>query len=607
MSKQPADTNPPSAPGEFPQAEIRDAAYSWWRRAAAGHLWWLTAACLILAIYLIVATVRARGPEIAIHFQQGHGIKPGDLLRHRGIAIGEVTSVELDKELSGITVRVAMEPRAIGLARAGSRFWIVRPRISLGRVSGLETVVGAKYIGVLPGPPDAEKQVEFTGAESPLMMLDTEVVDITIRFRQGYGLSVGDPIKYRGIEVGEVTAVELNEDQNGVDVAVRLLANASRLARVGSQFWVARPDIDLTGIRGLETVVSGRYIAVLPGPEETEPLTKFHGLDSAPPSSEREPGGLEIVLYTPHRGGLQRGVPVMYRGIRIGHVMTAGLSSDATTVEARAYIQPAYRELVHEKTVFWNQTGIDFHFGVTGVDFKADSLSSVALGAVAMATPDSPGKRVTTGHRFSYHAEAKDEWLTWQPSIPVGSALLPEGMSLPQPLRATLLWQERTLGIKRDQEKLGWVLPLADNRLIGPTDLLTPTADAVEKQATLEVAGRKLTITADTTRSHGALAEIAVDKSFPTAWPIDRLRAPTAIEECLIVGATQEDRIPLPAARLEAEEGNWKIDPSLPIDPDWHGASVLAVSDGKLIGVLTINQASAQVTPLTEKLVFNDP
>ena len=141
--------NNQSQPEEFPAATISDRSpASQTLRSNASRLWILTAVCLIIAIVLFASANRRRGTEITVRFDQGHGIKAGDMLRHRGIEVGEVAVVKLDPDLGKINVQILLEPAAAGLAREGSRFWIERPRLSLARVSGLETVVGAKYLGV---------------------------------------------------------------------------------------------------------------------------------------------------------------------------------------------------------------------------------------------------------------------------------------------------------------------------------------------------------------------------------------------------------------------------------------------------------------------------
>ena len=199
----------------------------------AKWIWLLPIVCLLLAFGLIVLSSTTRGTVIYIHFDKGHGIKPGDTLRHRGVEVGQVTGVKMKETLQGVTVEVELDPKAGNLARSESQFWIVRPQVSLTSIRGLETVVGAKYLGVLPGPVDGSRQTVFDGVESPLMMLDSEVVEITIRFNEGHGLAVGDPVKYRGISIGEVTDVRLESDLAQVIVHVRLSKNRESSCKGG--------------------------------------------------------------------------------------------------------------------------------------------------------------------------------------------------------------------------------------------------------------------------------------------------------------------------------------------------------------------------------------
>ena len=117
-------------------------------------MWLLTAGCVVAAVALVISQFWVRGAVIEINFKQGHGIKPGDRLRHRGIDVGEVEEVEIRPELEGIRVHVRLEAAADDLAREGSQFWIVRPQLKLSQLAGLDTVVGAKYLAVQPGAPE---------------------------------------------------------------------------------------------------------------------------------------------------------------------------------------------------------------------------------------------------------------------------------------------------------------------------------------------------------------------------------------------------------------------------------------------------------------------
>ena len=239
------DALPPNeGPAEkIPMATIRSTAARPSGRSLTTRLWGVTAAALVVSIGLAVWNQKPAGPTITIRFEQGHGLRPGNSLQHRGIDVGEVTAVNLAGDGAGVAVQVELQPQAGSLARDGSQFWIVRPRVSLTRITGLDTVVGARYIGVQPGSPEAGMRLDFDGLETPLSLADAEAVEIDIRFLNGDGLSIGDEVRHRGIVVGEVTSVDLNENFSGVIVRVRLLKSAARLARSGTQFWVERPTV----------------------------------------------------------------------------------------------------------------------------------------------------------------------------------------------------------------------------------------------------------------------------------------------------------------------------------------------------------------------------
>ncbi|MBP89977.1 MAG: hypothetical protein CMJ64_25255 [Planctomycetaceae bacterium] len=589
---------------DFPEATVSDGpAVIQTLRSNASRLWILTAICLVVAVVLFAAANRHRGTEITVRFDQGYGIKAGDMLRHRGIEVGEVTAVKLDPELGKINVQILLETAAEGLAREGSRFWVERPRLSLARVSGLETVVGAKYLGVLPGSAAAPKYL-FDGDESPLMMLDSDVVEITLLFREGYGLQVGDELRHRGIVVGEVSAVELNDELSGVEVTVRLIESAQRLARAGSQFWIERPDVSLTRIRGLDTLVGGRYIAVAPGPSEAEQLTKFAGLDEPPMTGEQMEGGLEIALEGRHRRGVRAGAPVLYRGHRIGQVISVGLSPDASRIEARAYIDPTFKRLVRDNTIFWTTSGIKANLSISGgLEVTADTLETIAAGGVTLATPDSPGKMVNMGHRFPLYNKRDEEfdedtWLQWQPHIAVGAVDLPEGVTMPQPIRATLSWKEGSI-IVRTRHRVGWVLPLSDGRIVAPLDSLAPPRDAIGGEAKLQLAGEEVAVSVEEVEIHGKLATLPLAKPLEkiSPWPVNRLCDPEGIEEVIVTAESAESSFPLPPSKLSAATGvrEWSVDPSFAIDPNLNGACVVVPKDGCVVGLLVVDKGRAVV------------
>jgi paraquat-inducible protein B len=598
------------ASSEFPAAVVR-AKLLFDPSKYVTKIWLVTAACLLLTIILVVSSIESSGPEIRISFRQGYGIQPGNRLQYRGIEVGTVTSVEL-RRVGGpedyVEVVAELRPDAASFAKHGSEFWIVRPQVSLSRVAGLETVVGARYIGALPGDPNGVDKTEFEGREFPLTLSAGDAVDITIRFSRGHGLAIGDSVRHRGIVMGEVTGVALNEYLTGVAVDVRLTGSAAELARVGTRFWIERPTVSAAEIRGLDTLVGGRYLAVEPGKPDGDFTIEFDGLET-PPAAPAPEGGLEIVLEAGQRGGLKRGVPILYRGVPIGHVIAVALASDAASVEARAGIDSAYRHLVRDNSVFWNSSGVGMTLGLDGVRFTADTISSIVVGGVTMATPDEPGAEVRTGHRFECLATLDKEALDWKPHLPLGADGTGSA-ALPSPLRASLRW-ERRIVIRRPRQNTGWVLPIEGGFLLGPSSLLRPVENAVEGQR-LETSGQEIVVTEENSKELGnGLSLVKPESPLPTKirqWPIDRISKPGEPVSCLIVTGGLESTVSLDSHRFIAGgEGGWSLSDSVQLSADHHGAVVVSREDGNLIGFVVVTDGEVTIAhiPVSGKSAFS--
>jgi paraquat-inducible protein B len=570
------------------------------RLRATTRLWWVTAASVVGAIALITMSIQSHGPSLTIRFREGHGLKAGDVLRFRGIAIGEVTEVVLSSDLERVIVKVRLEPKAAHVARRGSQFWIERPRVSLSRVSGLETIVGAKHLGVIPGPRDGPTVTEFDGIESPPTLTEPESVEIAIRFAEGHGLQVGDPVRHRGIAIGEVTSVDLNHELSAVRVGVRLIGEAHHLAREGTQFWVEHPRVSVAEVRGLDTLIGGRYLAVLPGPEDAKPRAEFLGLDVAP-VSEVPVGALEFLLHAPQRWGIDRGVPITFRGLKVGQVLSTGLSSDGTSIEARAFVEARYRSLVRQNSVFWSTSGVDLNVGFSGVKFSADTLTSIAQGGIAFATPPEPGPAANTGQRFPFVKTPQEEWLTWQPRIADESATTKRDVPLPEPERAVVRWEERSFGFRRDRERSGWLLLLENGQLLGPADLLTPTESALGP-ILLEIAGQEFVLTADHTQRLGSLALFrpnTLKVNSIAAWPVSLVRsAIVEPEDSLAVTDSHQPPVPIAASSLKTRDGIHELHNPTGLSAAYHGAAVISTKDGRLIGQLLFDRGKVAIAPI---------
>ncbi|MCA9132203.1 MAG: MCE family protein [Planctomycetales bacterium] len=574
--------------GDVPRAFVRAPQEASLRRLRT-RLWWLTGLCGLLAVGLVVSSFRTQGQSISVRFRDGYGLKAGDTLRYRGTDVGGVTAVTITDDLQGVEVAIQLAAGNEKLAVKGSQFWIQRARLRLGQVSGLETVLGAKYVGVIPGQPTAAPQREFIGLETPLVITDGESTEIHISFPAGEGLQVGDPVRFRGIAVGEVTYVELQAELESLSVGVRLVGAARKLARGGTQFWIERPRLDLTEIRGLETLLGGRYIAMQPTSGASELQSEFQGL-AEPPPLPRRTGSLEIELDASRRLGLVRGAPITYRGLEVGRVAHVGLARDGASVKVRAVIDSEYAELVRDNSKWWAIGGIEFDASLRGVSISIESLSAWIRGGIAFATPLAPGERVVTGHRFMLEAEPQPEWLEWQPRIAVHDATRFAGQhELPQAVRVVASWKASWLGLYRRQTVESWALAVDDQTLRVPTGFLRQ-ATAAESPVTIEIAGQSFPYDAKQTTRHGEVSSLPLpNMTRITPWPAAKI-APRESPRSVLLIANPELNEPLAVdgTRLASQSANrWSIAPGVAIAEELSGSPVVDSNSGKVIGLLS--------------------
>ena len=242
--------------------------------------------------------------------------------------------------------------------------------------------------------------------------------EIAIRFGDASGVRVGQtPVHYRGVQIGEVTGVELSDDHKQALVKARLHRSARAIATEGALFWIVRPQIGLNQITGLSTVLSGPEIQALPGKGETF-QREFKGLDSAPVGIEL--AGLRIILRAERPKGVRVNTPVNFRGVEVGLVQRIELAPNSTSADIHVLIHSRYANLVRAGSAFWNTSGVSASGGILkGIELELESLRTLYTGAIEFATPSEKAPRVKPGTVFFLHDKAKDEWLNWSPRIPV--------------------------------------------------------------------------------------------------------------------------------------------------------------------------------------------
>lgn len=238
---------------------------------------------------------------------------------------------------------------------------------------------------------------------------------IDLVFANGHGIRPNDPIVHRGIQVGRVQSVSL-DPAGKVRIRAELSPEAATLTW-GGQFWIVRPEVSLSRVSGLDTIIGPRYIAAEHGGDNSPGFTTF---ESAPAANPTSLPGLNLILQATRGGSLSIGAPVSYRELPVGSVTNLLFAPDARTVNIHINIKPEYAHFVRTNTRFWNTSGIGLDVGlIGGLKLKAESLQTIFAGGLAFATPDKPAELAPPAeHGRVFPVEDFDEsWLKWTPDL----------------------------------------------------------------------------------------------------------------------------------------------------------------------------------------------
>lgn len=497
-------------------------------------IWVLPLIALGIGLWLVWRAYSTAGIMVTIDFTSGEGIQVGKTeLIYKGMVLGKVKDLRLNPKQKGVRATLEVERQAENFLLEDTRFWLVKPRVSLAGVTGLETLVSGNYITFEPGSGQFEDK--FTALTEPPPLLDhLPGLHLTLRTPRLGSLEEGAPVYYKQIQVGQVKGYKLDEDEQSIlvgivikpeyahlvrkhtrfwnasgveveaglsgvkvtteslmsvlaggiafatpdhrkdspaadpskvyslyedfsaaQVGIRIKLHVTEFAGVepgvtpirwqgvqvglvksvdvdddlqgamlelnmnprtedymveGTQFWMVRPSISLTGVSGLEALFKGNYLVVRPGNKGDKPQREFEALRKPPPLDVRTPG-LHLIVTTDKVGSLSAGSPVLYRQLQVGTVNSVQLGPRQQKVVVGVHIEPEYAGLVNKSSRFWNASGVTLKGGLSGIELKAESLQSLLAGGIAFDTPDDDAGRVGNGTRFDLHASADEALL----------------------------------------------------------------------------------------------------------------------------------------------------------------------------------------------------
>jgi paraquat-inducible protein B len=327
-------TDGPQAPG---QARIKT------RRFSVSLVWIVPIVAVLVGISLVIHSWLQEGPTITVTFNTGGGLTANKTeVKYRNVVIGHVSEVKLSEDHKHVNATIQLDKQAESFTREDSQFWVVRPRIGAGGVSGIDTLLSGDYIGADIGQANARSK-HFTGLENPPPITYGEPGKRFMLHTQDLGsLDIGSPLYYRKIPVGQVVAYALDADGKGVDIEIFVHSPNDAYVTENTRFWNAS-GIDVSvGANGfavstesLSSLLVGGIAFRAPeyspndqpaSEDKTFELFEDQQTALAPPNGKAQYLSLR---FDQALRGLKVGAPVEFLGVEFGRVVSVNLDFDA--------------------------------------------------------------------------------------------------------------------------------------------------------------------------------------------------------------------------------------------------------------------------------------
>jgi len=306
-------------------------------------IWLVPLVAIAIGAWLAWNTLSKQGPTITVSFDSAEGLQAGQSqLRFRDVILGTVKNIQLSSDHARVLVTIATTRQAGPLLTDQTIFWVVKPRLFAGNISGLSTLLSGSYVGLLPGEAAGKPQREFVGQENPpIRQANVPGRIFMLKATRLGSISLGSPVFFRDLDVGEVLGWDIADMATSVTIRAFVRDPFARYVHDDTRFWNASGVSLKLGGAGVELQLESLRALLLGGiafdtPAEQAKATPssnehvfplFADRDAADAASYNRKVRL-VSYFTGSVRGLAPGSAVTTHGLVVGQVTSVRLAYD---------------------------------------------------------------------------------------------------------------------------------------------------------------------------------------------------------------------------------------------------------------------------------------
>lgn len=357
------------------------------------------------------------GIVISADFYNDFEIKPDMAIMYKNQEIGFVKDIKFDDKKSKVSLFIYSPFKKYITDK--SRFY-KKAAVSLNAsLSGVVFEVD-NFSSLIDGSIELNTDSNISFEKPQIFATEDQMKNstnsITIVFDDVEGLQVNfSQLTYKGVNVGKVTNVRLNEKQQ-VEVKALIYSDFASFAKEGTVYYLKKPRISLQEIANAGSTVMAVNIGVIKS-ESPIVQTKFEGL-SGQPSVETSHFGTVFKVEDITASSVNVDAPVYYKNVQIGKVSKIDLSEDGSKVVVDCLIYDKYKKLIRKNSEFYDISGFEMKFSIfSGSKVESNTFTSLLKGGLVVVTPYEYGEIANPKDKFTLVKTLREDWKSISPSI----------------------------------------------------------------------------------------------------------------------------------------------------------------------------------------------